>query len=109
MFVPIHDVPVAVVSDEHPPAFLALLPRLESKGRLAFASIRCHHDRADAVAEVVALGWEQFRRMLTAESFSADDFAAEIIADVRTQWGGDAVSRRRFRTGSKPGNAHWFR
>ena len=94
MFVPILDVPAVVISEDRQHAFLSLLPKLEAKAHAAFASIRCPHDRADAVAEVVALAWEQFRRTTTADSFSADDFAAEVVADVRMHWGCDPVPSR---------------
>ena len=94
MFVAIPDVPALVISEDRQHAFLSLLPKLEAKARAAFASIRCPHDRADAVAEVVALAWEQFRRTTTADPLSADDFATEVVADVRMHWGCDPVPIR---------------
>jgi hypothetical protein len=63
MFVPIQDFPAVVVAEEHQHAFLALLPKLEAIARAAFASIRCRHGRADAVADVVAYGFASFLRL----------------------------------------------
>jgi hypothetical protein len=43
--------------------FLALLPRLEAHARFAFRHYRCPHDRADALAEALALCWAWYRRL----------------------------------------------
>jgi hypothetical protein len=40
-------------------AFLALLPRIQAHARFAFRRIRCEHERADCVAETLALAWKQ--------------------------------------------------
>jgi DNA-directed RNA polymerase specialized sigma24 family protein len=42
------------------PAFLALLPLIEEKAQAAFRKLGNHHDREDAVAEVVARAWQAF-------------------------------------------------
>ena len=97
MFVPIHDVPAVVVSEDRQHAFLTLLPKLEAKAKTTFASIRCPHDRADAVAEVVALAWEQFRRTPNMQPYSADDFITEVVTDARLYWGCDSFPSRRVR------------
>jgi hypothetical protein len=44
-------------------AFLALLPRLEARARVAFRAVRCPHHREDHVAESVALAWRWFVRL----------------------------------------------
>jgi hypothetical protein len=38
--------------------FLSILPRIELHGRISFRFVRCPHQKADAVAEVVALAWK---------------------------------------------------
>src|SRR5580700_4893787 len=44
-------------------SFLAIMPKIEMHARFAFRLVRCTHDRADAVAEVVALCWMWFCRL----------------------------------------------
>jgi hypothetical protein len=45
-------------------AFLAsVLPKVLSHGRVYFRHLRCPHQRADAVAEMVALAWKWHRRL----------------------------------------------
>src|SRR5262245_35712536 len=44
--------------------FLQLLPRVERHARVAFRHVRCPHRRADAVAEVVALAWKWYVRLV---------------------------------------------
>jgi hypothetical protein len=43
--------------------FLSILPRIELHGRISFRFVRCPHQRADAVAEVVALAWKWHLRL----------------------------------------------
>jgi hypothetical protein len=45
-------------------AFLAILPRIELHGRIYFRHVRCPHLRADCVAEMVALCWKWFLRLV---------------------------------------------
>jgi len=45
-------------------AFLARLPLVESQARFAFRHLRCPQERDDAVADVVALVWTWYRRLL---------------------------------------------
>jgi hypothetical protein len=40
--------------------FLALLPRIESRARFHFRSVKCPDQRADRIAEAVALAWQWF-------------------------------------------------
>jgi hypothetical protein len=44
-------------------AFLKILPRVETHGRVYFRDLRCHHDKEEAVAEMVALAWRWFVRL----------------------------------------------
>jgi len=44
--------------------FLQLLPRVEMHARVAFRHVRCPHRRNDAVAEVVALAWKWYVRLV---------------------------------------------
>src|SRR5262245_15464594 len=44
--------------------FLQLLPRVELHARVAFRHVRCPHRRNDAVAEVVALAWKWYVRLV---------------------------------------------
>jgi hypothetical protein len=43
--------------------FLSILPRIELHGRICFRFVRCPDQRADAVAEVVALSWCWYVRL----------------------------------------------
>jgi hypothetical protein len=45
-------------------AFLSILPRIELHGQLAFSGVLCQQRRADCVAEVVALCWLWFVRLV---------------------------------------------
>jgi hypothetical protein len=43
--------------------FLALLPRIELHATICFRHVRCPQQKADKVAECVALGWKWFLRL----------------------------------------------
>jgi hypothetical protein len=43
--------------------FLSILPRIELHGRISFRYLRCPHQRADAISEVVALAWKWHLRL----------------------------------------------
>ena len=43
--------------------FLQLLPRIETHGRIFFRHIKCRQSREEAIAEMVALAWQWFKRM----------------------------------------------
>lgn len=47
----------------HRTAFLKILPKIEVHARFAFRHARCSHERADAVAEVVAICWMWYCRL----------------------------------------------
>ena len=44
--------------------FLTLLPRIERQARMASRQLRCGHRRADFIAEVTALAWKWFVRLI---------------------------------------------
>ena len=44
--------------------FLTLLPKLELHGRIFFGHVKCTHKRQDAIAEMVALAWKYFVRLM---------------------------------------------
>jgi hypothetical protein len=44
--------------------FLALLPRIERHGRVVFRNCKCPHKRQEAIAEMVALAWKWFLRLV---------------------------------------------
>jgi hypothetical protein len=44
-------------------AFLAIVPKIEMRARIAFAFCKCANQRADKVAETVALAWKWFVRL----------------------------------------------
>ena len=44
-------------------AFLALVPKIEKRARIAFAYLKCANQRADKIAEAVALAWKLFVRL----------------------------------------------
>lgn len=44
--------------------FLALLPRIESQAGNCFAYLRCPAERADKIAETVALAWKAYLRLI---------------------------------------------
>jgi hypothetical protein len=45
-------------------AFLAILPCIELHGHVYFRHVRCPHRRADCVAEMVALCWKWYLRLV---------------------------------------------
>jgi hypothetical protein len=45
-------------------AFLTILPRIERHGRVYFRHLRCSHAKADAIADMVALCWLWFGRLI---------------------------------------------
>jgi hypothetical protein len=44
--------------------FLTFLPRIELQGRVYFRHLRCEQTRQDAIAEMVALAWKWFLRLV---------------------------------------------
>jgi hypothetical protein len=44
-------------------AFLALVPKIEKHTRSAFKYLKCANERADKVAEAIALAWKRFVRL----------------------------------------------
>src|SRR5262249_36265018 len=55
--------PAPSIDDLHT-AFLPLLPRVELHGRVYFRGLKCPDTRADRIAEMVALAWRWFLRLI---------------------------------------------
>jgi hypothetical protein len=51
-------------TDQLQAAFLALLPRIQTHGRVVFRHLKCPAQKADAIAEMVALSWQWFVRLV---------------------------------------------
>ena len=45
-------------------AFLVILPRIELHGQVVFRALRCPHRKQEAIAEMVALAWLWFTRLV---------------------------------------------
>ena len=43
--------------------FMALVPRIETHGRVYFRNVKCPHKKQDAIAEMVAQAWKWFVRL----------------------------------------------
>src|SRR5262249_38071935 len=77
--------------------FLQLLPRVERHARVAFRGVRCPHRRADAVAEVVALAWKWYVRLVcrgqdpAAFAAALATFAARAVRSGRRLCGRESV------------------
>jgi hypothetical protein len=71
------------------PRFLSILPRIEKHASLYFRHIKCREQKADRVAEVVALAWKWFVRLAErgkdARQFPSclADFAARAVRSGR--------------------------
>ncbi len=100
--------------------FLSALPRIELHGRIAFRGLTCTHRKEEAVAEMIALSWVWFLRLvdrgkdpLTFVSRIADYAARHVRAGRRlnvTEGGNDVLSsvaqrRHDFLVGSLPPTA----
>lgn len=57
--------------------FLELVPRIETHARIAFRDIRCQAQRADCVAETVAIAWKWFVKLAHAGQ-DAREFGSAI-------------------------------
>jgi len=44
--------------------FLTIQPRIETHARIYFRGTRCPHQKADRIAESIALAWKWFRRLV---------------------------------------------
>lgn len=45
-------------------AFLSILPRIQTHGEVYFRSLRCSHKKEEAIAEMIALVWKWFLRLV---------------------------------------------
>jgi hypothetical protein len=59
--------------------FLAILPRIEEHAQVRFGFLRCPGRREDAIAEVVALAWKWFLRLIE-QGKDIDQFVS-VLAD----------------------------
>jgi hypothetical protein len=57
--------------------FLAILPRIETHARICFRYLRCPNKREDAVAEVIALAWKWFLRLVE-KGKDIDEFVSAV-------------------------------
>jgi hypothetical protein len=98
--------------------FLAILPRIQLRGRIAFCHLKCPHQKDEAMAEMVALTWKWFVRLVQRNKDAAQcssalaAFAARAVHSGRRLNGRekskDALSpqaqqRHRFRVSPLPG------
>jgi hypothetical protein len=65
--------------------FLAMLPFIIDRARVAFRALRRFHDRQDAVANVVARAWEKYLAADATIPPEAPELAAGAVADVRIE------------------------
>ena len=78
--------PVTVPAlDDGRDRFVRLLPAVTARAAAAFRGLPCPHDRADAVAEVVARAWAAVAAFPPASDGDAAVAAAEATADVRRE------------------------
>jgi hypothetical protein len=62
MFAATTSFPSSTPKDLHA-AFLAIVPKIEMRARIAFALCKCANQKADRVAEAVALAWKWFVKL----------------------------------------------
>ena len=62
--------------------FLRLLPTISIHARAAFGTIRCPHDREDAVAEVVAHAWVHFLVTRVTGAVTAEETATAATTEA---------------------------
>jgi hypothetical protein len=59
--------------------FLAILPRIQTHAQIQFRFLKCPGKRADAIAEVIALAWKWFLRLVE-QGKDIDEFVS-VLAD----------------------------
>lgn len=59
--------------------FATILPRIETHARVYFRGVRCPHQKADRVADTVALAWQWFLR-LDARGKDATEFPSALAS-----------------------------
>jgi hypothetical protein len=69
-------------------AFLSLLPRIESQARIYFRGVRCAVKKADCIAEVVALSWKWFCRLMKRGKDATQFIGALAALAARAVWSG---------------------
>ena len=76
--------PARPSSDSLHAGFLQILPRIERHGRVYFRHLKCAHRKADAVAEMVALAWQWYLRLVS-RGKDPSQFAAAIATFAARQ------------------------
>jgi hypothetical protein len=71
-------------------SFLALVPRIESRARVYFRAIKCTEKKADCVAEVVAIAWKWFCRLVKRGRDVTQFVGALASLAARAVWNGAA-------------------
>src|SRR4051794_17307153 len=78
--------------------FTSFLPRIETHARIYFREIKCAIQRADCIAEVVAIAWKWFCRLMRrgkdATQFvsALASLAARAVKSGRRACGGDRTN-----------------
>ena len=68
--------------------FLALLPRIVVHARICFRHVKCPHQKEDAIAEAIALGWRWYLRLAEQGKDAARFPSALAVFAVRRVRGG---------------------
>ena len=64
MFVPATPAPASLTHTLQATFLSEILPRIETHAEVCFGGIRCHHRREEFTAEMVALAWKWFLRLI---------------------------------------------
>ena len=84
----------AIATDTLHSSFMALLPRIETQARIYFRDIKCAVRKADCIAEVVALAWKWFCRLLKRGKDATQFMGAVISLAARAVRSGRRVCRQ---------------
>jgi hypothetical protein len=71
--------------------FLNVLPRIESQARIYFRAIKCANRKADSIAEVVAIAWKWFCRLMRRGKDATQFVGALARLAARAVWSGRRV------------------
>ena len=82
-----------ITTDSLQATFLTLLPRIESQARIYFRAIRCAVKKADYIAEVVAISWKWFCRLMKRGKNVTEFVGALAALAARAVWSGRRLGR----------------
>ena len=82
---------VMSTTDSLQASFLALLPRIESQARIYFRGIKCATKKADYIAEVVAICWRSFCRLVKKGRDAGQFVGALASLASRAVWSGRRI------------------